>query len=160
MKFILSQACRKIFKDILEKQTGPVYQRRTEMSVKKALAGTLLLVCVSISFAWVKTSTEFKFPTTGVRQSKIITSKNFNFSSVYNRSRNSIVFSFSLPKTSREAVLNIYAINGTLVQSFPLLNNAKTVAWNLGSGSVAMGTYAISLRSGAIVKNLRISFVR
>lgn len=71
-----------------------------------------------------------------------------------------MVFSFSLPQNARESVLNIYAINGTLVKSFTLKNDAKTVAWNVGTGSVAMGTYAISLRSGAIVKNLRISFVR
>lgn len=130
------------------------------MRVKKAIAGTLLLLCISISFAWQKASVEFKFPTTGVRQSKATIAKNFNFSSFYNRSKNSIVFSFSLPQNSREAMLNIYAINGSLVQSFTLKNDAKTVSWNVGTGSVAMGTYAISLRSGAIVKNLRISFVR
>ena len=120
----------------------------------------LLLLCASISFAWVKSSAEFKFPTTGVRQSKTIIANQFNFSSFYNRSKNSMVFSFSLPQNARESVLNIYAINGTLVKSFTLKNDAKTVAWHVGTGSVAMGTYAISLRSGAIVKNLRISFVR
>jgi hypothetical protein len=130
------------------------------MSAKKIVAGVLLLLCASISFAWEKSSAEFQFPTSGVRLGKTIITKNFSFSSFYNRNKNSIVFTFSLPKNSKESVLNIYAINGSLVKSFSLKNDATTVAWNVGSGSVAMGTYAISLKSGAIVKNLRISFVR
>jgi hypothetical protein len=132
------------------------------MSTKKTIAGGLLLLCVSMCFAvtWEKESAEFQFPTIGVRLTKALVMKDFRFTSAYNRSKNAIVFSYTLPQNARTAVLHIYTIKGSLVQSFSLKNSESTVAWNVANESVAMGTYALSLRCGAIVKNLKISFVR
>lgn len=128
-------------------------------ATKKVAVGVLLL-WGTLSFAWEKRSNEFQFPNSAVRRGKAVVMKNLNFSSYYNRSNNSISFTYSLPQNTNEAVLNIYSINGSLVKSFFLKNDVKTISWNVANEAIAMGTYAASLKCGAIEKNHRLLIVK
>lgn len=122
-------------------------------SATKRVAGGILLLWVVLCFAWEKESDEFQFPISGVSRSKIVVRKDLNFSSTYNKSINSVVFSYALPQTAKEAVLNIYSIKGSLIKTFTLKNSAQMMTWNVANETVAMGTYAVSLTCGAIEKN-------
>ena len=129
-------------------------------SATKRVAGGFLLLWATLCFAWEKESNEFQFPISGVRRGKAVVMKNLNFSSTYNRSKNLVVFSYSLPKNVKEAVLNIYTIKGSLVKSLPLKNDAKMISWNIANHTVAMGTYAVSLKCDAFEKNLKLIIVK
>ena len=129
-------------------------------SATTRVAGGILLLWVALCFAWEKESNEFQFPIAGVRRGKNVVMKDLSFSSTYNRTTKSIVFSYSLPQAAKEAVLNIYSIKGSLVKAFTLKNTAKMISWNVARETVAVGTYAVSLKCGAIEKNQRILIVK
>lgn len=122
-------------------------------SATKRVAGGILLLGVVLCFAWENESNEFQFPISGVSRGKNIVRKDLTFSSAYNKSKKMIVFSYSLPQTTQEAVLKVYSIKGALVKTFTLKNTAKMLTWNVANETVAMGTYAVSLTCGAIEKN-------
>ena len=128
--------------------------------VSKIVAGGILLLWVALGFAWEKESNEFQFPISGVKRGKSVFMKDLNFSSTYNKSKKSIVFSYSLPRNAKQGVLNIYSIKGTLVKTFALKNTAKMISWSFEKEAVAVGTYAVSLKCGAIEKNLRLLIVK
>ena len=128
-------------------------------ATKRVVAGVVLL-WVTLCFAWEKESNEFQFPISGVSRGRNVIMKDLNFSSTYNRSKKSIELSYSLPRTAKEAVLNIYSIKGSLVKSFLLENTAKMMSWNIANETVAVGTYVVSLKCGTIEKNLRLLIVK
>ena len=129
-------------------------------SATTIVTGSILLLWITICFAWEKESNEFQFPIAGVKRGRSVVMKDLAFSSTFNRSKKSIVFSYSLPKSAGEAVLNIYSIKGSLVKTFTLENTAATISWNVGKDAVAVGTYAVSLKCGGIEKNLRLLLVK
>jgi hypothetical protein len=129
-------------------------------SATKKVAGGILLLWVTLSFAWEKESNEFQFPLAGVKRGRTVVTKGFTFSGSYNRSKNSVIFFYSLPKNTKDAVLNVYSIKGALVKSFTLKNDAKMFSWDVTNQTVAMGTYAVSLKCDAIEKNLRLILVK
>lgn len=132
------------------------------MSIQKTIAGWVLLAAVSLSFGvtWQKESVEFQFPGVGVRPHREIRVNDFNLTSRYDCARNVLVFSYSFPGNAKEAALNIYTLSGSLVKSVKLIGTARSVSWQVGSEGAAIGTYAVSLKCGAIEKNLRIALVR
>jgi type VI protein secretion system component Hcp len=129
-------------------------------SATKIVAGMFLLLWATLCFAWEQESNEFQFPISGVSRGRNVVVKDLNFSSAYNRSKNAIVFSYSLPPTVKEAVLNIYSIKGSMIKTLLLKNDVKTMSWNMANEKVAVGTYAVSLKCGAIEKNQRILIVK
>ena len=129
-------------------------------SATKRVAGLFLLFGVALCFAWELESNEFQFPISGVRRSKNVVMNDLSISSTYNRSKKSIVFSYSLPPAVEDAVLNIYSIKGSLVKTLTLDKNVKMMSWNIANEAVAVGTYAVSLKCGAIEKNLRLLIVK
>lgn len=129
-------------------------------SATTRVAGGVLLLWVALCFAWEKESNEFQFPAPGVRRGRVVAMKDIGFSGTYNRSKNSVIFYYSLPQNIKDAVVNIYSIKGMLVKSIALKDDAKMISWNVANETVAMGTYAVSLKCGAVEKNLRLLIVK
>lgn len=129
-------------------------------SATRIVTGGILLLWVTLCLAWEKESNEFQFPIAGVKRGDNVVMRDLAFSSTYNKSKKLIVFSYSLPKTANEAVLNVYSIKGALVKAFILDNTVKKVSWSVENETVAVGTYVVSLKCGAIEKNLRLLIVK
>ena len=121
-----------------------------------------MIVCGSVFFTtsifaaeWTKDSAPFEIPCTqctGVK-STLQLKQSVSLSCSRLVGKNQILFRYNLP-SDREAVLNVYSINGVQLASFPLSKNTTSVLWN-SSAKQASGTYTAVLKSDLGQKTMR-----
>ena len=125
---------------------------------KKMLLACLFVVISAVlihAVQWQLDSAPFEFPFNSSVKSPVKNKTALSLSYSQLSGKNQILFKYNLPAGVKDAVLNVYAINGMRVGSFTLAPNSNSVAWG-NSGKKAAGTYTAVLKTGVAQKTIRL----